>query len=167
MALIEDKQKAIRGFVMGTHIAKVVKFIRLLALTLVISRGLYAFVFVPPVPPPALLTPATLPFNYSEPPGVVADHIRIVTLDPDQLTGRFSLTLFDNITYIALVDRVEEQDKGNFVWIGHLAGQQESQIKVTVQHQVASGLIVVGDAHYELHSLHDNFYALYERNMLA
>lgn len=152
---------------MGTRIARVVKFIRLLALTLVISRGLYAFVFVPPVPPPALLTPATLPFNYSEPPGVVADHIRIVTLDPDQLTGRFSLTLFDNITYIALVDRVEEQDKGNFVWIGHLAGQQESQIKVTVQHQVASGLIVVGDAHYELHSLHDNFYALYERNMLA
>lgn len=152
---------------MGNQIAKVGKFIRLLVLTLVISRGLYSCVFVPPVPPPALLTPATLPADYSRPPAVVADHLRIVTLDPEQLSGRFSLTLFDDTTYIALVDRVEEQSKGNFVWIGHLAGQQGSQVKVTVQDQVVSGIIELNNTRYELQRVHGNFYALYEQSTVA
>lgn len=137
------------------------KYIRLLVLTLVLSHSLYSCVFTPPAAPPALLLPATLPATYRVPPTIVSDQVQIVTLDPARLTGRFSLTLFDNTTYVALVDRVEEQGPGHFVWIGHLSGQQGSLVKVTVAEQVVSGVIELKDTRYELQRLHDNFYALY------
>lgn len=152
---------------MNKRIVKVMKVTRLLILTLLISKALYSCVFMPPVLPPALLTPATLPADYPLPPVSVTEQLQIVTLDPKQLSGRFSLTLFDGTAYIALVDRVEEQGEGNFIWHGHLAGQPESQINVTVQGQVLSGVIELHNVRYELEQLHDNFYALYERRLAA
>lgn len=137
------------------------KYIRLLVLTLVLGRSLYSCAFTPATVPPALLLPATLPAAYRVPPTIVSDQVRIVTLDPARLTGRFSLTLFDDTTYVALVDRVEEQGPGHFVWIGHLSGQQGSLVQVTVAEQVVSGFIEVKNTRYELQRLHDNFYALY------
>lgn len=147
--------------------AKLFKYIRLLIITLVVSRGLYSCVFTAPVLPPGLLTPADLPADYSVPPAIVADQMRIVTLDPARLTGQFSLTLFDNTTYVALVDRVEEQGPGHFVWIGHLSGQQDSLITVTVTDQVVSGIIEVKSVRYQLQQLRDNFYALYATGTLT
>ncbi len=152
---------------MNKRIVKVMKLTRLLILTLLISKALYSCVFMPPVLPPVFFTPATLPADYPMPPTPSTEHLRIVTLDPKQLSGRFSFTLFDDTPYIALVDRVEEQGKGNFVWYGHVAGQQESQIKVTVHDQVISGVIELHNVRYELERLHDNVYALYERPMAA
>lgn len=147
---------------------KLFKNIRLLIITLVVGRSLYACVFTPPTPPPALLVPATLPADYSVPPAIVADQMRIVTLDPERLTGRFSLTLFDNTPYVALVDRVEEQGPGHFVWFGHLSGQQGSFVQVTVaKEQVVGGFIELKHVRYELQPLHDNFYALYTDDTLT
>jgi hypothetical protein len=146
---------------MTAKTAKLFKYVRLLIITLVVGRSLYSCVFTPPVLPPGLLTPANLPADYSIPPTIVSDQVQIVTLDPARLTGRFSLTLFDKTTYVALVDRVEEQGPGHFVWTGHLSGQQGSLVQVTVAEQVVSGFIEVKNTRYELQRLHDNFYALY------
>ncbi|MCE7989095.1 MAG: hypothetical protein DYG89_48700 [Caldilinea sp. CFX5] len=143
------------------------KYIRLLLLTLVLGRSLYSCVFTPAALPPALLLPATLPAAYRVPPTIVSDQVQIVTVDPTRLTGRFSLTLFDDTTYVALVDRVEEQGPGHFVWIGHLSGQRDSLVQVTVAEQVVSGFIELKDVHYELQRLHDNFYALYTEDVLT
>lgn len=152
---------------MTAEAAKFFKYIRLLVLTLVVGRGLYSCAFTQLALPPALLTPATLPADYSVPPALVAEELRIVTVDSTQLTGRFSLTLFDNTTYVALVDRVEEEGPGNFVWLGHLAGQQGSQVKVIVTDQVMSGFIELKHTRYELQQLHDNVYALYAEAVLT
>ena len=152
---------------MTTEVAKLAKYIRLLVITLVVGRSLYSCAFTPPVLPPALLTPATLPADYSVPPALAADQLQIVTLDPTRLTGRFSLTLFDNTTYVALVDRVEEHGPGNFVWVGHLSGQQDSQVRVTVADQEIKGLIELKNTRYELQKLRDNFYALYAEEALT
>lgn len=147
---------------MTAKTAKLFRHIRLLVITLVVGRSLYACAFTSPTPPPALLVPATLPADYSVPPAIVADQMRIVTLDPDRLTGRFSLTLLDNTAYVALVDRVEELGPGHFVWFGHLSGQQGSLVQVTVEkEQVVGGFIELKQVRYELQQVHDNFYALY------
>jgi len=146
---------------MTAEVNRFFKYIRVLLLTLVLGRSLYSCAFTPATLPPALLLPATLPAAYSVPATIASDQVQIVTLDPARLTGRFSLTLLDNTTYVALVDRVEEQGPGHFVWIGHLSGQQGSLVKVTVAEQVVSGVIELKDTRYELQRLHDNFYALY------
>lgn len=153
---------------MTAKTSNVFKIIRLLVLSLIVGRSLYSCVFTPATLPPALLTPTTAPAGYQVAAPTVADHWRVVTLDPALLKqGRFSLTLFDATTHIALVDRVEEQRNGSFTWIGHLEGQHDSLVKVTVQDQVVSGVIVLGQAHYELQPLQDNLYTFYERNAAA
>lgn len=152
---------------MTAEVSKFFKYLRLVVLITVVGRSLYTWVFTPAVLPPALLTPATLPIGYQVPATIVTDQLRIVTLDPTQLTGQFSLTLFDNTTYVALVDHVEENGRGNFIWFGHLAGQGDSQIKVVVQDQQISGVITLRNSHYELQRLRDNLYALYEENTLT
>ena len=147
---------------------KAFKIIRLIFLSLIVGRSLYSCVFTPVVLPPALLTPTTPPAEYQVAVPAVADHLRVVTLEPALLKqGRFSLTLFDETTHVALVDRVEEQRNGSFTWIGHLEGQHDSLVKVTVQDQVISGVVVLGQAHYELQPLQDNLYAFYERSTTA
>jgi hypothetical protein len=156
-----------QGVAMTTEVAKIFKYIRLLVITLVVGRSLYSSVFTPPALPPALLTPATLPADYSVPLAIASEQLQIVTLDPTHLTGRFSLILFDNTTHVALVDRVEEHGPGNFVWVGHLSGEQDSQIRVTVADQTMSGFIALKNVRYELQQLHDNFYALYAPDALT
>ena len=147
---------------------RVFKIVRLIFLSLVVGRSLYSCVFTPMTLPPALLTPTTAPASYQVGLPVVADHLRVVTVNSAMLKqGQFSLTLFDQTTHVALVDRVEEQHKGSFTWIGHLEGQQDSLVQVTVQDQIVSGVIVVAQAHYELQPLQDNLYALYERSTAA
>lgn len=153
---------------MTTQANKAFKLLRLVFLTLIVGRSLYSCVFTPPVLPPALFTPAPQMASYPMAVPAVADHVRVVTIDPAMLKqGRFSLTLFDQTTHVALVDRVEEQRDGNFTWIGHLEGQRDSLVQVTVQDQVVSGLIVLNQTHYELQPLHDNLYAFYERSTAA
>lgn len=149
---------------MTAQASKAFKLIRLLVLTLIVGRSLYSCVFTPATLPPALLTPTTPPAGYQVSVPVVADHLRVVTVDPTLLKqGQFSLTLFDTTPHVALLDRVEEEGNGAFTWIGHLEGQHNSLVKVVVQEQVVSGLIVLEQAHYELQPLRDNLYALYER----
>lgn len=147
---------------------KAFKFIRLVFLTLIVGRSLYSCVFTPVVLPPALFTPAPQTASYQMAVPAVADHVRVVTIEPALLKqGRFSLTLFDQTTHVALVDRVEEQRNGSFTWIGHLEGQRGSLVRVTVLDQVVSGVIVLDQAQYELQPLHDNLYAFYERSTTA
>lgn len=147
---------------------KAFKLIRLLFLSLIVGRSLYSCAFTPVSLPPALLTPSTASTRYQVGLPVVADHLRVVTVNPAMLKqGQFSLTFFDQTTHVALVDRVEEQGKGSFTWIGHLEGKKDSLVQVTVQDQVVSGVIVLAQAHYELHPLQDNLYVLYERSTAA
>ncbi|MEZ4730854.1 MAG: hypothetical protein R3E79_27340 [Caldilineaceae bacterium] len=151
---------------MTAKATRVFKGFRLLLLTFIVGRSLYSCVFVPVIPPPALLTPVTLPVDYETPSAVVADHLRVVTLDAALLReSQFSLTFFDATTHIALLDRVEEQAKGHFTWIGHLAGDHGSLVQVAVQGQIVSGTIQVNGARYELQPLYDNLYTFYERSM--
>lgn len=152
---------------MTAEVNRFFKYIRVLLLTLVLGRSLYSCAFTPATLPPALLLPATLPAAYSVPATIASDQVQIVTLDPARLTGRFSLTLLDNTTYVALVDRVEERGPGHFVWIGHLSGQQDSRIQVTVAADVVSGFIELKNVRYELQRLQDNFYALYTEDALT
>lgn len=153
---------------MTTQTSKAFKIIRFVFLSLLVGRSLYSCVFTPVTLPPALLTPTTPPTGYQVLAPVVADHLRVVTVDPALLKqGRFSVTLFDTTTHVALVDRVEEQRNGSFTWIGHLEGQRDSLVKLTVQDQVISGVIEFEQAHYELQPLQDNLYAFYERNLAA
>jgi len=151
---------------MTAQATKVFKGFRILLLTFIVGRSLYSCVFVPVTPPPALFTPVTSPVDYGTPPAIVADHLRVVTLDLALLReSQFTLTFFDATTHVALLDRVEEQGKGAFIWIGHLAGNHDSLVQVSVQGQVVSGVIEVNSAHYELQQLYDNLYTFYERSM--
>lgn len=153
---------------MTAQASKAFKIIRLIFLSLIVGRSLYSCVFTPATLPPALLTPTTPPAGYQVAVPVVADHLRVVTVDPALLKqGQFSLTLFDTTPHVALLDRVEEQRNGVFTWIGHLEGQRDSLVKVTVQDQVVSGVIVLEQARYELQPFRDNLYTLYERNTAA
>ena len=113
---------------MTAQATQILKFFRLLVFTLIVSRSLYSCLFVPTTPPPMLFTQVTPPAGYSAPPKAVADHLRVVTLEPALLKqSQFSLPLFDAKTHIVLLDRMEEQRNGNFTWIGHLAGDHASQ----------------------------------------
>ena len=151
---------------MTTEVARLFKYVRLLIITLVVGHSLYACLFIPSPPPHDLLTPAPLPADYSVPSTIVAEHLQIVTLDPTHLTGRFTLTLFGN-SYVAQVDRVEEQGPDHFIWIGHLSGQKDSQIRVTVADQMVTAVIEVKNARYHLQPLQDNLYALYEATPMS
>lgn len=147
---------------------KVFKIIRLIFLSLIVGRSLYSCMFTTMALPPALLIPTTSPAGYQVGLPVVADHLRVVTVNPALLKqGQFSLTLFDQTTHIALVDRIEEQRSGSFTWIGHLEGQHDSLVQVTVLDQVVRGVIMLDQVHYELQPLQDNLYAFYERSTAA
>lgn len=68
------------------------------------------------------------------------------------LLGSDSLTLnlFDDVVVTAVRDRLVDKVKGSTTWIGHVEGEPESEVFLTVRGKTLSGTVQVGGDTYEI-----------------
>lgn len=82
---------------------------------------------------------------------------RTVTVHPDLLwSDTLTLNLFDDVVVTAVRDRLIDKVKGSSTWIGHVEGEPESEVFLTIRGQTMSGTIQVGDKTYEIESKGNN-----------
>ncbi|MGJ0516468.1 MAG: M12 family metallo-peptidase [Methylomicrobium sp.] len=76
-------------------------------------------------------------------------------LDLDRLT----LNLFDDVVVTAVRDRLIDNVQGSTTWIGHVEGEPDSEVFLTVRGATMSGNVQIGARTYEIepkgHHLHD------------
>ncbi len=67
-----------------------------------------------------------------------------------------TLNLFDDVTVTAVRDRIIDNVKGNTTWIGHVEGEQDSDVFLTVRGKTMSGSIQIGQDLYEIETKGNN-----------
>jgi peptidyl-Asp metalloendopeptidase len=67
-------------------------------------------------------------------------------LEMDTLT----LNLFDDVVVTAVRDRLIDKVKGSSTWIGHVDGEPESEVFLTIRGQSMSGTVQIGEEIYEI-----------------
>ena len=69
-----------------------------------------------------------------------------------------SLNLFDDVSFIADADRIEESPQG-LIWVGTLRGVEQSQVVIAVTGDVVAGNISLPDGRYHIrylgHAVHE------------
>ena len=73
-------------------------------------------------------------------------HVHTDLLWSDTLT----LNLFDDVIVTAVRDRMIDKVKGNTTWIGHVEGEQDSEVFLTIHGNIMSGNVQIGDKTYEI-----------------
>ena len=73
-------------------------------------------------------------------------NVRTDLLWSDALT----LNLFDDVTVTAVRDRMIDNVKGNSTWIGHVEGEPDSEVFLTVRGKTMSGKVLIGSDVYEI-----------------
>ncbi|MBL1266030.1 reprolysin-like metallopeptidase, partial [Methylomicrobium sp. RS1] len=81
-------------------------------------------------------------------------------LDADTLT----LNLFDDVIVTAVRDRVIDKVKGSTTWIGHVEGEDDSEVFLTVRGNTMSGNVQIGDKTYEIEPKGNNQYDVTQVN---
>ncbi len=79
-------------------------------------------------------------------------NVRTDLLWSDTLT----LNLFDDVTVTAVRDRMIDNVKGNTTWIGHVEGEQNSEVFLTVRGKTMSGNVQIGSDLYEIEIKRNN-----------
>lgn len=67
-------------------------------------------------------------------------------LEMDALT----LNLFDDVVVTVVRDRLIDKVKGSSTWIGHVDGEPESEVFLTIRGQIMSGTVQIGEEIYEI-----------------
>jgi hypothetical protein len=81
-------------------------------------------------------------------------------LDADTLT----LNLFDDVIVTAVRDRVIDKVKGSTTWIGHVEGEDDSEVFLTIRGNTMSGNVQIGDKTYEIEPKGNNQYDVTQVN---
>ncbi|MCD2449904.1 M12 family metallo-peptidase [Methylicorpusculum oleiharenae] len=76
---------------------------------------------------------------------------RSVKVNTDILwSDSLTLTLFDDVVVTVIRDRLIDKVKGSTTWIGHVAGESNSEVFLTVRGSNMSGTVSIGDDLYEI-----------------
>ena len=80
---------------------------------------------------------------------------RLVSVDLDQLRAAspaqsLVLNLFEDISLIAVLDRIEHNSSGSYSWIGHLEGNPFGQVTLVVNDKIVIGNISLFKALYAI-----------------
>ena len=67
-----------------------------------------------------------------------------------------TLNLFDDVVVTAVRDRLIDNVKGYTTWIGHVEGEQESEVFLTVRGKTMSGTVKIGADLYEIETHGNN-----------
>ena len=67
-----------------------------------------------------------------------------------------TLNLFDDVVVTAVRDRMIDKVKGHTTWIGHVEGEQDSEVFLTVRGKTMSGTVQIGDKTYEIETKGNN-----------
>jgi hypothetical protein len=94
------------------------------------------------------------------PKKVVPGRSRTVNVHADLLDMEtLTLNLFDDVVVTAVRDRLIDHVQGSTTWIGHVEGEPESEVFLTVRGSTMSGNVQVGQKIYEIeargHHLHE------------
>jgi hypothetical protein len=73
-------------------------------------------------------------------------------LDADTLT----LNLFDDVVVTAVRDRMIDKIKGSTTWIGHVEGEPDSEVFLTVRGRTVSGNVQIDNKTYEIEPKENN-----------
>ncbi|MBE0436680.1 MAG: fibronectin type III domain-containing protein, partial [Methylomicrobium sp.] len=61
-----------------------------------------------------------------------------------------TLNLYDDVVVTAVRDRLVDKVKGSSTWIGHVEGEEHSEVFLTVRGNIMSGTISIGENLYEV-----------------
>ncbi|MDD5113889.1 MAG: M12 family metallo-peptidase [Methylobacter sp.] len=76
---------------------------------------------------------------------------RSVNIHSELLTGdTITLNLFDDVIVTAVRDRLIDNVKGSTTWIGHVEGEQESEVFLTQRGNAISGTVQIGTKTYDI-----------------
>ncbi|MGZ8224269.1 MAG: hypothetical protein ACXW0H_04350, partial [Methylobacter sp.] len=76
---------------------------------------------------------------------------RSVNVHTDLLwSDSLTLNLFNDVVVTAVRDRLIDKVKGHTTWIGHVEGEQDSEVFLTVRGNTMSGNVQIGDKTYEI-----------------
>ena len=82
---------------------------------------------------------------------------RSVNVHTDLLwSDTLTLNLFDDTVVTAVRDRMIDNVKGNTTWIGHIEGEQDSEVFLTVRGKTMSGNVQIGQDLYEIETKGNN-----------
>lgn len=82
---------------------------------------------------------------------------RSVNVHTDLLwSDTLTLNLFNDVTVTAVRDRIIDNVKGNTTWIGHVEGEQDSEVFLTVRGKTMSGNVQIGQDLYEIETRGNN-----------
>ena len=91
------------------------------------------------------------------PPKAVKGKNRIVNVHTDLLSSdTITLNLFNDVVVTAVRDRMIDNVKGKTTWIGHVEGEQDSEVFLTIQGNTLSGNVQIGKDLYEIDSKGNN-----------
>lgn len=89
--------------------------------------------------------------NKVSPAKVVKGKNRSVTVHTDLLSSEsLTLNLFNDVVVKAIRDRLIDNVKGHTTWIGHVEGEQNSEVFLTVHGNTVSGNVQIGNKTYEI-----------------
>ena len=77
------------------------------------------------------------------------------------------LNLFEDITFNAVLDRIERRSQDSFTWFGHIQGTGVSQVTLVVEREVMVGNIRVPGAFYQVRYVGEGMHAIYQINAQA
>ncbi len=93
----------------------------------------------------------TQPPHKNLPPKAIAGRNHAVNAHLDLLESDIlTLNLYADVVYTAVRDRLVDNVKGNTIWFGHIEGEQNSEVTLTVRGKAMSGTIRIGEDLYEI-----------------
>jgi len=134
------------------NLVKIPKNIFTLALLVSSVISLSSANAVGKAPAPDLFDYAGVPqtANKTLPPKAVKGRNHSVTVNTDLLDlDTLTLNLFDDVVVTAILDRLVD-NQGSKTWIGHVEGEQGSEVFLTVRGKTLSGNVQIGDKTYEI-----------------
>ncbi|MGB0387179.1 MAG: reprolysin-like metallopeptidase, partial [Ardenticatenaceae bacterium] len=88
-------------------------------------------------------------------------------LDGSGLGKRLPLNLFDNTSFTAVMDRLEQNPSGSYTWIGHLAGVEYSQVILVVNDELIMGHVSTPGGLYDIRYIDEGVHAIAQVNPAA
>jgi hypothetical protein len=100
---------------------------------------------------------------------------RLVKIDFKQICGEgqpegaesLLLNLFDDVSLIAIKDRLERRSEGRYTWFGEIAGVQIGQAILVVEEGVMAGNITVNGQLYQVRSVGEGIHIIREIDQSA
>ena len=85
----------------------------------------------------------------------------------DDTAGVLNLNLFHDVSFIALLDRVESHPSGSFSWIGYIEGVELSEVILVVRDGIMVGNVRMPGACYQIRHAGDGLHAIREIDQSA